>query len=103
MFYLHKNPGGEIELNFDNMTSKMMQDKVRNCDNTIVITVGQWNIGKRFPPYLQIQPRRTSNTDGYSSDGTRTMLEIEPSVIVRLSVHAYFNELYNNIQVTGAF
>ena len=35
MFYLHKNPSGEIELNFDSMTSKMMQDKVlRSFDTT---------------------------------------------------------------------
>ena len=28
MHYLHKNPSGEIELNFDDITDKMMRDKV---------------------------------------------------------------------------
>ena len=30
MHYLHKNPSGEIKLNFDTMTDKMMRDKVQN-------------------------------------------------------------------------
>ena len=30
MHYLRKNPSGEINLNFDNMTGKMMRDKVRS-------------------------------------------------------------------------
>ena len=30
MHYLHKNPSGEIKLNFDTMTDKMMRDKVHN-------------------------------------------------------------------------
>ena len=30
MHHLHKNPSGEIKLNFDTVTDKMMRDKVQN-------------------------------------------------------------------------